>query len=307
MAQRLLAWVDNQPVSWILIVCVWAVTLISIVDVLTGPQYFMTAVYLIPVSLAAWRTDWQRAGIVALLSISGLLIADIIDPLDGVSTSAMLWNQATRFAAIIIIVLLITGLRESRRHAERMARTDVLTGIANLFAFREASVREIERSRRIGRPLTLLFLDIDDFKIVNDFHGHSTGDEVLRQIAETLCHATRSDDFVARVGGDEFVVLMPSTDALQAEAVIERVQRQLATITRPDGSPLTCSIGAATRDPRSSSINALLREADEAMYFAKARREHIGGRQTGGSPRPLRLLTPLRDSHDDSTVAGLDF
>lgn len=304
--RRLLAWVEGQPAHWVLAACILAVALIGVADILTGPQYFLTIVYMIPISLAAWRTDWRRAGLVVLLAIAALMLVDALDPLASLSTWAMLWNQLARFAVAVFIVVLITGLREARQHAELMARTDVLTGIANLFSFRESSARELERARRSGEPLTLLFLDIDDFKVVNDYHGHSTGDEVLRRIARALCYAARSDDFVARVGGDEFVVLMPRTDAVQADAVIDRVTSRLATISRPDGSPLTCSIGAATYDPAPATIDEILQAADQEMYLAKASRARSHERQAARGARPIRLLAPSDDGAADSSAIGMD-
>ena len=305
--RRLLAWVEGQPAHRVLAACILAILLIGIADILTGPQYFLTIVYMIPISLAAWRTDWQRVGLVALLAIAALLFVDALNPLASLSTWAMLWNQLARFAVAVFIVILITGLREARQHAEVMARTDVLTGIANLFSFREASARELERARRSGEPLTLLFLDIDDFKVVNDYHGHSTGDEVLRRIARALCYAARSHDFVARVGGDEFVVLMPRTDAGQAAAVIDRVTSRLAAISRPDGSSLTCSIGAATYDPAPATIDEILQAADQEMYLAKASRARSHERQAARGARPIRLLAPSDDGAAESSAIGMDY
>lgn len=305
--RRLLAWVEGKPAHWVLAACVVAIALIGVADILTGPQYFLTIVYMIPISLAAWRTDWQHAGLVALIAIAVLLFADALDPLASVSTWAMLWNQLARFAVAVFIIVLITGLREARQQAEMMARTDVLTGIANLFAFREASASELERARRSGHPLTLLFLDIDDFKMVNDYHGHSTGDEVLRRIARALCYAARRDDFVARVGGDEFVVLMPRTDAGQAAAVIDRMTSRLATIGRPDGSPLTCSVGAATYDPAPATIDEILQAADQEMYLAKASRARAHEQQAARGARSLRLLAPSSDGAPDSSAIGMDY
>jgi len=304
--RRLLAWIEGQPARGVLVSCLLAVVLIGIVDLLSGPQFFLTVIYLIPVSLAAWRTDWRRAVLVALLSISALTLADIRDPLEDVSLGALLWNQSARLAVSLFIVLLVTNLRDARQQAELMARTDVLTGVANLFSFREISARELERSRRTGQPLTLLFLDIDDFKIVNDYHGHLTGDEMLRRIARALCYAARRDDIVARVGGDEFVVLMPRSDAAQANQVVERVTSRLATISRPDGSPLTCSIGMATHHPATETIDEILQEADRAMYAAKSRRASDRRPPADRVAAPLRLISPPASDAVDASAFGMD-
>lgn len=289
-----------------LVVYVAAIVLVGFADVMSGAQFFLTVVYLIPVSLAAWHGGRRYGVLLAAIAVSALMVADLLSPLEGVSTAALLWNQLARFAVFLFIVLLITSLRDARHHAELLARTDVLTGVANLFAFREAGSRELERSRRTSQPLTLLFLDIDDFKVVNDYHGHSTGDEVLRRIARALCYAARRGDFVARVGGDEFVVLMPRTDAGDAAGVIDRVESRLATISRPDGSPLTCSIGAATHDPAPASIDEILQEADQAMYRAKALRSRPDAVSLDHAARPLRLLVPSAERPASSEAVGME-
>ncbi len=305
--RRLLAWIESQPAQRMLVACIGVVVLIGVADIMTGSQYFLTAPYIVPISIAAWRTGWKRAVFVALIAISALLLADISDPLSDVSIVALLWNQVARFMVFTFIIVLISSLRDARHHAEVMARTDVLTGIANLFAFREASDRELDRARREGQPLTLLFLDIDDFKIVNDFHGHSSGDEVLRRIARALCYAVRRDDFVARVGGDEFVVLLPRTDANGAAHVIDRVTNRLAAISRPDGTPLTCTIGSATHNPAPTTIDEMLQEADQAMYQVKAQRAEPDRGAAMHGVRSLRLLAPVPDSSDDAQAVGTDF
>lgn len=304
--RRLLSWIEGQPAQRVLAACVAAVFLIGFADVLTGAQFLLTLLYLVPISLAAWRGSWRDGIILAVVAVAALLISDLITPPAEVSALALLWNQLSRFAVFIFVVLLITNLRDARQHAERLARTDVLTGVANLFAFREVSTRELARSRRSGEPLTLLFLDIDGFKAVNDFHGHSTGDEVLRRIARALCYAARRNDLVARVGGDEFVVLMPSTGAREATQVIERVTSRLATIKRPDGSPLTCSIGAATHDPVSATLDEIMQEADQAMYRAKSRRAVSPSAPPDRARRPLRLLSPPTTSAPDAEAFGMD-
>lgn len=304
--RRLLAWVEGQSTERVLIACVVAVVLIGIADASTDPDYLLTIVYIIPISLSAWRAGWQRAWGITALAVVTLLIVDTLNPQDGALTPAVLWNQLSRLAVVVFIVILINGLREARQRAELMARTDILTGISNLFAFREVSARHLEHAQRNGQPLTLLFLDIDDFKIVNDFGGHSAGDEVLRRIARELSFAARQDDFVARVGGDEFVVLLPRTDAAQAADVINRITSRLATISRPDGSQLTCSLGMATHAPALATIDKIMQEADNAMYFMKAHRLPLEEQRVDPHGRSLRLLTSAEDNPVDASAFGTD-
>jgi two-component system cell cycle response regulator len=167
--------------------------------------------------------------------------------------------------------LQMTSLYEDAR---RLATTDALTGLLNRRAFVEAVDRERARSDRHSFPLSLLLLDIDHFKRANDEYGHAVGDIVLQGVADVLMSVARRSDFVARWGGEEFVVALPQTGEAGARIAAERVRRAIAAATHriPDGRPLqvTASIGVAYADAP-WSMEALINAADEAMYSAKAR------------------------------------
>jgi diguanylate cyclase (GGDEF)-like protein len=130
--------------------------------------------------------------------------------------------------------------------------------------------REIERSRRFGRPLTLAYLDIDHFKEINDRAGHAAGDRVLVGLASVAQASIRSIDTVARIGGDEFVVLMPETGADTALPLIDRLRDACSRAMRVGDRPITCSIGLASFQRPPVSVDQMLAAADELMYEAKA-------------------------------------
>jgi len=167
--------------------------------------------------------------------------------------------------------LQMTSLYEDAR---RLATTDALTALLNRRAFIEAVERERARSDRHAYPLSLLLLDVDHFKRVNDEYGHIAGDIVLQGVARVLESVARRSDFVARWGGEEFVVALPQTGEAGARVAGERVRRALAATTHkfPDGGTLqvTASIGVASSEAP-WSVDALVAAADEAMYAAKAR------------------------------------
>ena len=121
-------------------------------------------------------------------------------------------NSVAHMAAFATIIALLSSLRRSHAAERRLARTDPLTGIANPRSFVEAANAELERQLRFQRPLTVAYLDLDNFKTVNDRFGHRTGDEVLSAVARALRESTRATDHLARLGGDEFAVLMPETE-----------------------------------------------------------------------------------------------
>jgi len=175
--------------------------------------------------------------------------------------------------AYCMIVRDITDKREASE-THRLATTcDHLTGIANRRAFFEAAAIELDRWQRWPRKLSLVLFDADHFKRVNDTHGHPAGDAVLSHLATLLTATFRQVDVVARVGGEEFAVLLPSTDAEGAAAVAERLRQ--AVESQPvevDGVPIRCTIsgGVATMDADLGDLDALMKRADQALYAAKA-------------------------------------
>jgi diguanylate cyclase (GGDEF)-like protein len=149
------------------------------------------------------------------------------------------------------------------------ARTDFLTGVLNARFFHELAQMEINRSARYQRPFTIVFIDVDNFKTINDTFGHTTGDTVLRTIAVNMEQQLRKTDIVARVGGDEFVVLLPETDSNTAPTVLTNLQRVLLDEMQENGWHVTFSIGALTVTGFQLSVDELLGRADQLMYVVK--------------------------------------
>ncbi|MBR8130057.1 GGDEF domain-containing protein [Burkholderia ambifaria] len=157
----------------------------------------------------------------------------------------------------------------------RLAHTDSLTGLDNRGTFDAVLAKEAQRASRSGRPLSVLFVDVDHFKAFNDYYGHLAGDDVLRRVAQSASRCLRRDsDHVARYGGEEFVVTLPDTDARGAATVAEAIRRAIAGLDIAHGrSPyghVTTSIGTATATGGRVNAAALLRLADEALYRAKS-------------------------------------
>jgi two-component system, cell cycle response regulator len=171
------------------------------------------------------------------------------------------------------IIELQQELLTTREALREQATHDGLTGLLNRSVILDTLRKELSRAGREGHPLSVLMVDVDRFKLVNDEHGHSTGDAVLREVAARMQSAVRSYDSVGRCGGEEFLIVLPGCDGDGAFTQAERVRETIAAspmVSGPLRLPVTCSIGAASRlHPTGDDADGLLREADMALYRAK--------------------------------------
>ena len=234
----------------------------------TPPEFQLGILYVVPVLLAA-SSDGLGWGISFALATGLLRFGIGIDqmPLDTLLQVRIL-NEVAYLAVVGVAIAGLSQLRRTQSQLELLATHDPLTTVLNARAFASRVAQELGRNRRYGRPLALIYLDLDDFKKVNDAHGHATGDAVLRLVADAMRSAVRQADVVGRLGGDEFGVLMPETDGSLAHAVANRLAGGIRTVFR--GTPsVTASIGVVAVSGTEAGSDELLRKADQAMYEAK--------------------------------------
>ena len=164
-------------------------------------------------------------------------------------------------------------LREANQRLQAMANTDVLTGVGNRRWFEEQGRREIERAWRQQESLCLLIFDVDHFKRINDTYGHDVGDQVLRTLSSQMQGGLRGVDLLARLGGEEFIVMLPSTGLVEARQVAERMRAHLEACEMDLGSGqserVTVSVGVCELGPAARDLDGLLKGADQALYRAK--------------------------------------
>jgi diguanylate cyclase (GGDEF)-like protein len=206
------------------------------------------------------------------LVIIGCAYAAIVAVVPDHSSSEVV-DWATTTAALIVAGALIGAQRAHmvkvvRRLADD-ARRDTLTGLMNRRGFEELFVTELERARRTGESLSVIVADLDRFKALNDKFGHQAGDRALEQVARSLDGAKRRIDTVARLGGEEFAVLVPSSDHHAAYILAERMRREVRDTFATDPSQLTISLGVASFPYHGSSPEALIHCADQSLYAAK--------------------------------------
>ncbi len=202
---------------------------------------------------------------------------------------------------IATMAIAATVIRVMRDHVEHLisqlsdaARTDPLTGLPNRRGFRELLDLEIERARRSGTPMTVLAGDLDHFKDVNDRAGHHVGDAVLQQVAGLLREGVRQVDVPARIGGEEFAVILPGSDAQAAFAVAERLRCHVRNAFADATVPITISFGVASHPAHAETAASLVRAADEALYGAK----DSGRNRSVIHSAALRELVGARDGRD---------
>jgi diguanylate cyclase (GGDEF)-like protein len=225
---------------------------------------------LIPIFFVAWFVGLRVGVLISFCVVLSRLIIDLIEtPLHAYPFTHYL-TAAAEFIFFVVIVDILLALRNALSRERELARIDYLTGAANSRSFSESGRTTLEILRRYKRIFTLVYIDIDNFKNINDRFGHSVGDTVLRTVAQTIKDRVRIVDVVARLGGDEFGLLLPETGCESAQIVINRVRKTLQEVMQKNGWPITFSIGSATYLSPPASVDEMIRKADALMYSAKA-------------------------------------
>ena len=244
------------------------VALIAVLDLETGPHLSLGIFYLIPVAACAW---WGGLPHGILLALAGAVAGHIVDLIEKPMTPpvAGVWNGVVRFGTLTLVSSLVSRLHAGVLRERRLARTDPLTGAANARTFYEAVAAEADRARRSCRPLTLAYLDVDNFKQLNDRLGHAAGDQALSHVVRVVHLTLSSAGLLARLGGDEFALLLPETEAAGAVSLLARLQELLSQEMARRGWPVTLSVGAITFLRPPGDVDVMVRRVDALMYGAK--------------------------------------
>jgi diguanylate cyclase (GGDEF)-like protein len=246
------------------------VLLLGYLDYLSGFEFSFSLFYLLPVSMIAWFVNRNSALLIATLSalmwfLSNKMAGEVYShPIIGY------WNTLARLTFFLVVSQLLTNLRQSIEKERYLSRTDFLTGITNSRSFFEMASKELLRAKRYQHPLTVAYIDLDNFKLINDRLGHNTGDTLLRVVAQTLQNNLRRTDILARMGGDEFVLLLPETGEVSAKTVIYKAQTSLLKEMEKNDWDVTFSIGAITFHSALPGVDETLRQVDQLMYKVKA-------------------------------------
>ncbi|MBE7491023.1 MAG: GGDEF domain-containing protein [Planctomycetes bacterium] len=274
--------------SWQRTLIIYAGSLVLLVamtalDWLTGPEVHSELFFVIPVIVAAYWLRRRHVIVMSLLCTAGYMVADQL------VTRAEHWavdafQALSSLAELLVIGLAVAAVRRERdalraanarisqllENESRLARTDNLTGLANLREFQQRLQLDLARAERDGTLLSLLLIDLDNFKRVNDRFGHPDGDRALCGVADVLRTHTRASDLAARIGGDEFALLLWHAGEDDARLVARRVADEIAALAANwPGTDLGASVGVVMLPRDAADPESALKRADTAMYDAK--------------------------------------
>lgn len=193
-------------------------------------------------------------------------------------------NPPAEWLLFLAVLLTLVAILVRVNRMQQDALHDVVTGLRNHRYFQTRLREELQRSERQGTPTALLIMDLDDFKRVNDQHGHAVGDAVLHGVAETLGGSARSTDVVCRYGGEEIAMILPSTSREDAVRAAERLREAVAQRPHPRGLKVTISVGVAIYPTHAKQADALITAADTAMYQAKRAGKNRVAEASAGAP-----------------------
>lgn len=256
----------------IVICCVAWALLTGYFDFRTGSDVSMLLLYAAPVLIAARYCGRLEGLVVAATAGVCWLLGNYVHLKSGASVPLLSWNAVNRlgvFALIAYAIALQAQLKRALQREQLRATTDRLTGLLNKGAFRDRVEEEIRRAQRYQHPLTLAFIDLDNFKLVNDTQGHARGDTLLQHVSQTLLTAIRKTDSAGRIGGDEFAICYPEIDEEQARQAIGKLLQALEIMTSQSGWQVTASVGVITSRSGNVRYDEILGRSDQLMYVAK--------------------------------------
>lgn len=268
LIMNLKRFLGKQSNPFILIIGFVLVLIIGVIDFTTGTEISISVFYLLPIYLVTWFSCRWFGVLIAFASAIVWLIADLLSGHIYSHPLIPYWNMAVRLFFFLTLYLLVR-LNKKLHLEEQLSRTDALTQVANRRLFYHLADMEISRARRNASPFTMAYLDLDNFKLMNDRFGHRIGDTLLCLVASTIQKNLRRSDTVARLGGDEFAILLPETGREAADEVLDRLRKLLLDLMSEKGWPVTLSVGAMTFIHPPDSVDEMIRSADDLMYSVK--------------------------------------
>lgn len=246
------------------------VMMIAAVGYAVGYEITISLFYLIPIALVTWYGNYRLGIFFSILSAFIWYGVDAVLSQHPYSHPLIpYWNTGVRLGLFLVTALLLTQFKSKLDSEKKLSRTDDLTGVLNGRGFTALAEKMFELSERHGRSTTLAYIDLDNFKQVNDGMGHSEGDKVLRVIGEVFLRSARKTDVVGRLGGDEFAIVLPETDEPGAKLMLDKLRIELAAAVKKYNWPISFSIGVVSFNLPPYNLDEAIKVGDALMYRAK--------------------------------------
>lgn len=235
----------------------------STLDAVTGPDVSMLLLYSTVTAIAGWFGGRRAALGLAAASSTATALVQLLHP-DGVtSPGIVVLNASLRAVSLAFLGFVVVHQKRLIGTLRASSVTDAMTGVLNRAGTMQHLHHEIERARRLGRPLSVAYLDLDGLKICNDRHGHRAGDELITRLMTVTKSTIRSIDAIGRLGGDEFVIVFGDTDASSARHMIDRLSRS------PELPAVSIGVICYETIPAGIDADGMIQRVDEVMYCAK--------------------------------------
>jgi len=263
--------VSNKIGNTILVFFIHAVliAIVSYADYRLDPGISLMILYILPVASISWLLGKYWGILASLLTIASETAVSLYTRQPSSDLFVDVWNIASKLLVLIMIAYLVYSVKKLKESERQLLRTDILTGINNISYFYEMGDLELERVRRSGIPITIVYIDIDGLRAINDAFGFLVGDKVLQAVATSIKNNLRITDTAARLDSDEFAILLPGSDFTKSEIVIRRIHGILNEVVVQNNWPVTVSMGVVTYLSPPDSIDHLVTSAEELLYAAK--------------------------------------
>lgn len=264
LLSRYFNFLDRQGSAFNTILGIIFASLLGVLDILTPVEYVFSFFYLFPIGFTTWFAR-KRSGFL----ISTICTIFVVRHNVHMELFAATWNILSTLGIFTVVTILFYKIRQLLESESTMSRTDPLTGVMNVRAFSELMEYEILRLKRESSSFSIAYFDVDNFKQVNDQHGHRKGDELLKSIVTSLTHNLRKTDVIARMGGDEFIIYFPLTDQEVVKIATQKVREEINLLLQINNWPTTISMGVVTCTSGDCDFDELVAVADKLMYEVK--------------------------------------
>jgi diguanylate cyclase (GGDEF)-like protein len=286
MIRKLDESLKDSPRSYVIFIGFLLISLMGYINYLTGSEIAITILYLLPISFVTWYAGWHVGALMSIITASVWFLADLSATEQYSHPIVPYWNTAVMLATFLIFTYILSALRDRLDEEESLSRTDSLTEAMNRRYFFELAEREIRRAGRYKHPFTVAYIDLDNFKSVNDSFGHAVGDSLLRTVSDTLRTSLRNTDTFARIGGDEFAIILPETDDYESvKTLFGKVRDNLLEAMKKNNWTVTFSIGVAIYLNPPDSVDEMINIPDKVMYSIKNGGKNMVKVEVFGKPR----------------------